>query len=366
MSYKQPRFGFEKEYFLLLLPLFFSFHGYVANYPLVPLADAVRIMIFYFAAIAITSVILFVFVSNWRKAALVSFAIFCFQLFFGLAHDRIKDLFGDSFITKYTVFVPVVFILLIACIVFIKISPSRFSKFVRYLNLLFFIWIFIDGALLLANPSIQKKEVNSATQSKCDTCAKPDIYFIIADEYAGNKALQEIFRFDNSAFEEALKRRGFHIVKNSVSNYNYTPYSVASILSMNYINGITAKSNDLKNRNVSYGLISDNNLIQILKQQGYGFKNFSVFDFADLPTTVDNMFFLTREKLITGQTFTHRFKRDIAFNFVTRFKIAPVIKSWTYSTWEDNENLIRATKNEASRDVQKPRFIYTHLLIAKL
>ena len=197
------------------------------------------------------------------------------------------------------------------------------------------------------NHQHKKKRLILQLTSTCDTCAKPDIYFIIADEYAGNTALKEIFSFDNSAFEEALQQRGFHITKNSISNYNYTPYSVASILSMNYINGITAKSNDLKNRNVSYGLVNDNSLIRFLNQRGYSFKNFSVFDFADQPTVVDNQFFLTREKLITGQTFTHRFTRDVGFNFFTRFKLNWVIKNWTYATWHSNQKLIKATMNEA-------------------
>jgi hypothetical protein len=65
---------------------------------------------------------------------------------------------------------------------------------------------------------------------ECRSCNRPDIFFYILDEYSGNTALKQLFHFDNSAFERQLEQRGFYVVKQSRSNYNYTPFSVASIL----------------------------------------------------------------------------------------------------------------------------------------
>ncbi|MES1198010.1 MAG: hypothetical protein ABUL41_01910 [Chitinophagaceae bacterium] len=68
---------------------------------------------------------------------------------------------------------------------------------------------------------------------------KPDIYLIIADEYAGNNELKDLFNFDNSNFERALSQKGFHVITNTSSNYNYTALSMASSLNLSYLKLIT-------------------------------------------------------------------------------------------------------------------------------
>ena len=61
-------------------------------------------------------------------------------------------------------------------------------------------------------------------------------------------------------------------------NYNYTPYSMASIFDMNYLKGITNKANDIGNRSISYETINKNALVNIFNEFGYDFVNLSLFD----------------------------------------------------------------------------------------
>jgi hypothetical protein len=197
----------------------------------------------------------------------------------------------------------------------------------------------------------------------CNDCPKPDIYFIIADEYAGNKELKDLLHFDNNTFEKELINRDFHVIKNSKSNYNYTPFSIASILGMEYIEGISKQSNNLENRSISYQKINNNRLIQILKAHGYEFYNYSAFDFNDQPTLIDNEFFLTREKLITGQTLTQRLNRNVRFNLVTRFKIKSEIKNLADLTRYNNELLFKKTLETVDRKTTSPKFVFTHLFL---
>jgi len=175
--------------------------------------------------------------------------------------------------------------------------------------------------------------------------------------------LKEIFSFDNTEFETALEQRGFYIAKNSKSNYNYTPYSVASVIGMKYLENLSARSNDNKNRNISYQQINDNEMIRILKQYDYRFINLSPFEFADQPTIIDNQFFLTRKKMLTAQTFTSRFKKDLSFNFVTRFKIQSEIKRFAYSTLKNNQKILNDTYSTVNAKSDGPRFIYAHLMM---
>jgi hypothetical protein len=365
MNYKRGRLRFYKEYFLVLFPLFFVLHGYVSHFPDVPVWDALRVFGFYTLAIMTTAFLCWLLFKNLVKAALATFSVFCFQLFFGVLQDSVRLIPGLQFMGKYVVFVPLVLALLIAVLIFIKRSGSSFSKLTSYINLLLIAWIAIDAVQLIYKAALPDKQplATIAQTNVCDTCTKPDIYFIIADEYAGTTVLKDVFSYNNAPFEDSLKKRGFHIVESSTSNYNFTPYSVASILNMNYVQGITVRSSEAQNRRTSYELIQTNKVSEVLKRHGYKIINYSVFDVAGQPTRVNTMFFKTRDKLITGQTFTERFQRDVEFNFVTRFKITSLVKKWVYNVQDINTTLYDRTYAEVTTNSNQPRFVYTHLFM---
>ncbi|HVG40762.1 MAG TPA: hypothetical protein VM888_04045, partial [Chitinophagaceae bacterium] len=239
----------NKEYYLLLLPLFFVFHGYVAHYHFVPLLDALLLILFYLF-ISLSLWVLFYFIlRSWRKAAIFTLIILSFHFFFGSLHDGLKYAFGSSFITRYTFLLPVCFLVLVFLFIYVRKSSASFFKLTCYINSLLLLLLIWDAVVLIQKnntASIQTTTL-SAGISKCDTCTKPDIFLIIADEYAGHQELKEIFKFDNTPFENELKSRGFHIINNARSNYNGTPFSVASTLNMSYlsIKEVNYSNNDL-------------------------------------------------------------------------------------------------------------------------
>jgi hypothetical protein len=354
-----------KEYFIFLLPVFFIVHAYVANFPLISLKDVITVLAWNLLTALLTSLLFFFLFNDWRKGVIYAFCLLCFQFCFGIVHDSLKKIAGDSFLSKYSFVLPFSFVGLMLLFYFIKKSNRSFNSLTRYLNILFLILLAIEGFTFLfkVNKNTSTSQQPTWISNKCDTCTTPDIYLVIADEYAGNRELKEIFNFDNMEFETALQKRGFYIAKNSKSNYNYTPYSVASIVGMKYLENLSARSNDSKNRNISHQQINDNEMIRILKQYNYRFINLSMFDFADKATLIDNMFFLTRKKILTAQTFTSRIKRDLGFNLVTRFKIQSEIKRYAYSTLKNNQNILNNTYSAINTNSDAPRFIYAHLMM---
>ena len=64
---------------------------------------------------------------------------------------------------------------------------------------------------------------------------KPDIYYIIMDAYMRDDVMKEFWEFDNSAFIDYLKKRGFYVASKSRSNYPNTGHSLASSLNMDYL-----------------------------------------------------------------------------------------------------------------------------------
>lgn len=356
---------FRNEYFLFLLPLFFILHGYTENFPLINKADAFFLLAIYLMASIFLALLFFLFFKSFRRAAIFTMLLLSFQFFFGSMHDAVTFFLPNSFIIKYIFIIPLVLIVFSAGIRYFKKSKRPFNRFTRYVNVLFLILLLIDFIQLVGKIYNQPQTNNDlpAIFSGCDTCSKPDIYFIVADEYAGKKELQDIFKFDNSSFENKLKQSGFFIIDSSVSNYNYTPFSIASILSMNYLTGIEGRNTSKSDRHICYALINKNPVINFFRLQGYQFKNFSVFQFDNKLPGVRSSFILTGKDILTSQTFLSRLERDIRFNLITQYKIKSEIKSFANAGLSNVEYLFNETKEEVTRKTDHPRFIYTHLMM---
>lgn len=66
---------------------------------------------------------------------------------------------------------------------------------------------------------------------------RPDIYYLIFDRYAGSRALERHFDFDNEPFLRELEARGFYVPRDSMANYPKTGLSLTSSLNMEYLDG---------------------------------------------------------------------------------------------------------------------------------
>jgi hypothetical protein len=99
-----------------------------------------------------------------------------------------------------------------------------------------------------------------------DPAALPDIYYIILDEYANAKNLLELHGFDNSAFLDAMRGRGFYVAEDSRANYPATFLSLASSLNMDYMNFLAGYGRDFA---VPYHLIDYSRVSGILRNAGY-------------------------------------------------------------------------------------------------
>jgi hypothetical protein len=355
---------FEKEYFLVLLPFYFVFHGFVENYVSVSTSEVLLLILQYLLATIILFVIFFLLFRSWRKAALYVFALMAFHFFFGAIHDTVKKVFPNAFFVKYTFILPFCFLVFIILAIILHRSSRKFARLVQFLNLLLIVFILIDIPYFFNDVSSARKKIFlNGEFSKCDSCYKPDIYLIIADEYAGKQELSEVFHFDNTPFEQALQSKGFHIINNSKSNYNYTPFSTASIFSMDFLTNIEGANSSKHDMNICYGIINKNNLWNFFDANGYEIKNCSIFNVDDIPTKAPQSLLVIGSKLITSQTFLSRIDRDIRFNLVTRFKIKSETKRLTNYVKECNERLYDNLIKESKQSSKKPRFVYTHLMM---
>ena len=177
----------------------------------------------------------------------------------------------------------------------LKKRKGPVAGIIRYLNILLLILLALESTWLIVSFSRNQQETAlPGGFSTCGECPKPDIYVIIADEYAGEKQLRDIFSFDNKFFIQQLQERGFHTIRNSTSNYNFTPYSIASTLDMNYLGNEHSEKQQLLAH--TYDRTRNNTLLRYLLANGYEFHNLSLLDYKGQPAPVDETFFARKDE----------------------------------------------------------------------
>ncbi len=353
-----------KPVFLYLLPFFFVLHGFTENYDFIPANDAFLLTGIYLGASVILAFLSWILFRNFTKANLLAFFLMAFHFFFGSVHDFLKNIFPGTFIIKYAFILPAAALSFIVLVIFLKKRKSPLFKISYYLNILFIVLLLTDS-IVLTGKIINKKNVSYAVPpgfTPCNHCSKPDVYFILADEYAGNRELKDLFRFDDSAFISELSGLNFHTIPGSYSNYNYTPFSVASMLNMDYLD-LAGKDRDKPDLTYCYEKIRDNTLLQFLRSAGYDFYNYSVFDFEGQPARTRETFLPAKTRLITAQTFLSRFDKEIRFNLVSRWKSKKNLEILTYYNKTNNENIYSLTRELAEQKTARPKFVYAHLMM---
>lgn len=285
-----------------------------------------------------------------------------YHFFFGSMHDFLKKTFYGTFIPKYSVLLILSVVLFTVIFILLKKAATNFIKIKLYLNSLLLLLIIVDGGMLLTKAISKKKNIVElpAGFTKCDSCATPDVYFLLADEYAGNTELIDKFGYNDSAFLNSLSKRNFQVIPNSYSNYNYTPFSLASILNMDYLQ-LQNNNRGQSDLTTSYQSIKNSSVVKFFQANGYQFYNYSIFDFEGQPGMRLENFLPEKTRLITAQTFLSRAKKDLFFNIITRLKSKKALKNATYSVRRNNERIYGQTWKTAEDKSKTPKFIYAHL-----
>jgi hypothetical protein len=355
----------QRPLFLLLLPVFFVFHGFVENYTFIRVGDCLLLLGIYTAATLVIYFLVLLSLRSPMKAALFAGFIMAFFFFFGALHDFLRR--SNFFLHKYSILLPVFAATAALLMIYLKKKavPSRLPLF---LNLLLLLYIVIDGSSL-AWKALQKGPAPVADYSftsapivRCDSCPRPDIYFILFDDYSGNKTLKEIYHYDNSGLDSFLVREGFSVQKNSQSNYPYTMASMASILNFSYLSNLKDMiSPDYKGM---LDAISHSRVINFLYSQGYAVINYSPFDLTGQPSVRDIPLLPAKIRLITNRTLMNYMARDLHTWVDLHLKDSSLLADQRISAFDrENTEVLEQTRSESAKHADHPRFVYAHLLL---
>lgn len=101
---------------------------------------------------------------------------------------------------------------------------------------------------------------------------RPDIYYIILDGFGREDVLREIYDYDAGPFLKHLESRGFHVARQSTSNYGQTRLSLASSLNGAYLDDL--RDPTLDDEAPLEHLVRHNGLMRALRRLGYTIVDF--------------------------------------------------------------------------------------------
>jgi len=112
-----------------------------------------------------------------------------------------------------------------------------------------------------------------AIQKSASAPSKPDVYYIILEDYANNQTLKSLYQYDNQPFLDNLTAQGFYVRNEAFSNYPYTQDAIPSTLQMDYLGNVAApyKNGPVSSDFPLRSIFNNPPIAQALKAQGYSY-----------------------------------------------------------------------------------------------
>jgi hypothetical protein len=365
-DHKSPGYGLGSyPFFVGGILIFFVTNGYSRYVGHISLVSIFLFTCFWLLIAFGTFYILNRRLSSIHRAGLFTGYLLACYLFFGDIHAAFIDL---PFLNRFRGVIILLTSVGVILYLYLRKARRSFAAVSTYLNVLFCFLIIFDIVQIIGLSKISLKKTNTIEPVIYSRVInkRPDLYLIILDEYAGNQTLKQHFDFDNRAFLRSLRDRSFFVAGNSISNYTYSPVSVASIFDMDYVSWA---NNERRDRMEQLGdaekTIEESNLLKFLSKQGYKFHNFSVFDIGGNVAKYQPDLFPARLKLITSKTLGRQIKKHVQMSFKkyqgTKFTWIPEYFQETYR--KGNNKLAELTLSTAREKNKAPKFVYLHLLM---
>ena len=353
--------------FLVLLPCFILLHIENGYHHLIDYHFVVKEIVLLFAVPFIVYGIVFLLVRSSPKANAISFCILLVFFFLGELKDMLRIHWPSGPFQKYTVLVPVTLIVLCMLCWFLSRTRHDLRRIVLFFNLIFILFIIIEAATLEQKRTPAAYPPPAALSfNPCSDCATPDIYYIIFDGYASSDMLRHDFGFANDSIENFLHESGFRVIPHSRSNYNLTPFSIASIFDLYYLPRTdTSIDYYLKNYLPATQAVYTSALPSLLEKQGYSFINHSIFNFAGHPSTIKPFDIWKVSKLYQQHNILKKMDNEIGWQYPSwlHVKIGPSPLGYISTRDAHDSAALKQLFTTIGEKRTKPAFVYTHIFI---
>lgn len=203
---------------------------------LVPLAISL-------AATLVALLVIGALTRRWAAAALTSTLLLVLFFTYGMAWDLL-----GSMLRWHWVLLGVWLLLAIVGLVLIWLL----RRFARHLTLplnvavglaLGLNLVIIGAFILNIRPTVAHTGSGVIASGEPATVERrPDIYWVILEEYGSEDVIEDDFDYDNSPFLDALQARGFYVADHSTANYLKTAPSIDSARNLEYLDGAALRA----------------------------------------------------------------------------------------------------------------------------
>lgn len=312
------------------------------------------------------------------RASIISFLFFFILLYARTIHSAINEWYKPGRF-NYIYYFPLLLLVFVAAVWLIrKTSEVKLEPFKKYLTIvLISLGVYEAGRYVYDMTLIQKlPEMRYSAEANPTPWAgavKPNIYFLLFDEYQGEKGLTKMTGTTDSSLRNYLSANHFMVAKDPSSGFRYTFYSMASLFGMADLEfpsdvadnrGKTHSPAFLDEKRIimASGMIREKNqLVDYLVANGYDIRNHSMFDLPGHRSQADNITYLTWYSLQYHKTLPGWLVSDL-MHIVPSNGAQKLFNSFFHRTLTQNEDCYTSTLAEITRHSTKPRFVYSHFL----
>jgi hypothetical protein len=362
-------------WYVLMLPLFFVWHVMNEYFGLFPISFGAWFLVYYLVLAVGLLLVGKLILKNNLKAGVWATVILIIFLFWGSFHDYLKSLRIPALFYSYRFLLSLAAIFIVGNAVLLKKKKNLPQKTHYFFILLFSFFLVWEGCIsiykwIIKQPKNDLAYYNKPLQVKLasiDNKQKPDIFFIVFDEYTSSASLRKYLNYDNSNMDSMLTRKGIYIAKNGKSNYNSTPFSLGSAFNLQYFNlPLENQPSDPKNLLQGQTSFINNWLTTILEKEGYIIKNRGLLDLKKYPAPEDKFFQRDNPGVFYDETLWGRIKKDIWWNIQTRVPekwVGSEFRKKQAKTIRFNENNFKNILTELNSQTDTPKFVYGHFML---
>jgi len=273
-------------------------------------------------------------------------------------------------------------VLLIICTTFVlgvfflvRKRQTRLIAINHFLLLLFSILIVYEtgriGYKIISGKSIsgivKHTKSHVLDNSKTPGNKLPDIYHIIFDSYTNYPVMKDYWEFDNDIYSY-LNSKGFYTIDSATSNYKSTPFSVSSILNLEYLKGVDQfLISNSSNFFLGQRIYKDNALYKFLKKNNYQFSIFTQLERKDMMLGLGFLGVQDPTYWLRTQTMERLYLNPWSLNKLkghSNSQPVSIIKSMENFTRYNNE-AIDHILNDCSKipETNSPVFSFTHIML---
>lgn len=348
---------------LVTLPLFFVLDAFNQFWGWIPAGPAVEVFLWLTIAILLLHFVARL-VFSADKALLVIVWLAIVYFFFKTIKDWIVVTAGFKLFSSYSNYFILLFSVSLLFLFFLRSLPaSANSKLIRYVNLLVFIFCLVELGTGFSNYKHQNPipfKTGDIQFSTLPDAKYPDVFVLQLDEYAGLNTLEKTFGVNNQKFVDDLKGRSFQVAGNPNSNYNGTPFSVLSLLNMNYLQELSrTEIASAVAYSKSVAAINNNKLMAFFRENGYAVSNHSFFD-VEQTVSLDYLFLPIKERLILDKTLGSVLANDLVCS-INSNSFHLFINDFPAKIDRYNQEVIKRS-HQTIQNEKRPLFMYMHLM----